>query len=215
MKLYNSNLSPYASRVRMQVYAKGMKVEFAAPPEGGLKGDAYLAINPIGKVPSLVDGDFVLPESGAITAYLEAVHPMPALVPSDARGKAHVRLIEDIAMLNVMGAMSKLFPHLNPKTRNQEAVDAALTDMTRALAGASHFLGAGPYASGSALSLADCALAPALFFVTALLPAFGKTDPLGAHNTKLQAYWTHIQADPHAARVIGEMKEALAAMNRR
>lgn len=39
-------------------------------PAGGLKTPAYLALNPNGKAPTLVDGDTVLWESSAIMAYL-------------------------------------------------------------------------------------------------------------------------------------------------
>ncbi len=215
MKLYNADLSPFAGRVRMQVYAKGLDVEIVRPPEGGLKSPEYLAVNPLGRVPCLVDGDLVLPESGAITAYLEDAHPSKSLKGGpDAKARARVRLVEDVAMLGVMAAMSKLFPQLNPKTRNQEAVDAALVEMDRALAAANKFV-VGPYAGGEALTLADCALAPALFFVTSLLPAFGRTDPLGVHNPRLQAYWAHVREDGTAAKVLAEMGAALAAMNRR
>jgi len=34
MKLYNSNLSPYASRVRIAIYAKNLPVELVSPPGG-------------------------------------------------------------------------------------------------------------------------------------------------------------------------------------
>ena len=52
MKLYNSNLSPFASRCRIQIYAKGLDVAMADPP-GGAGSAAYKAINPTGKVPAL------------------------------------------------------------------------------------------------------------------------------------------------------------------
>ena len=51
MKLYQGNLSPFASRVRMQVYAKGLdgkQIEIVAPP-GGTGSVEYKALVPTGK----------------------------------------------------------------------------------------------------------------------------------------------------------------------
>ena len=45
MQLYNSQLSPFSSRIRIQIYAKGLDVEFLEPPDGGHGSDAYRAIN--------------------------------------------------------------------------------------------------------------------------------------------------------------------------
>lgn len=50
-----------------------------------LKGEgrspAYLQINPSGKVPALVDGDFVLTESAAIVTYVGELYPDAGLTP--------------------------------------------------------------------------------------------------------------------------------------
>lgn len=43
--------------------------------------DSYLAINPAGKVPTLVDGDLVITESAAICLYLGDKFPESGLVP--------------------------------------------------------------------------------------------------------------------------------------
>ena len=51
MKLYSVDLSPYATRVRMAIHAKGLDIEIAPPPGGDLKSAEYLAVNPMGKVP--------------------------------------------------------------------------------------------------------------------------------------------------------------------
>ena len=50
----------------------------------------YLAINPMGKVPALVDGDFRLWESNAILTYLATKFAQTKALPADARGRADV-----------------------------------------------------------------------------------------------------------------------------
>src|SRR6059058_3861267 len=49
---------------------------------------AYLALNPMGKVPALIDGEVRLWESNAINLYVAEQHPEARLVPSTAAGRA-------------------------------------------------------------------------------------------------------------------------------
>ena len=83
MKLYDSTLSPYSTRIRLQIYLKGMQAEFVAVPSGGSHTPDYVKVNPLEKIPTLDDGGFYLPESSAIGEYLEDTHPTPSLRPAD------------------------------------------------------------------------------------------------------------------------------------
>lgn len=56
--------------------------------------DAYLAINPNGLVPTLVDGDFTLTESSAILKYLADTFDSP-LYPKDLKTRAKVNEMMD------------------------------------------------------------------------------------------------------------------------
>jgi glutathione S-transferase len=58
---------------------------FRSPQEPG-----YLAMNPNGLIPVLIDGDFVLWESNAICRYLATRHDATALLPAEARARATV-----------------------------------------------------------------------------------------------------------------------------
>jgi glutathione S-transferase len=58
-----------------------------------LKTPEYLAINPRGKVPAIVDGDFALYESSAIAEYLEERHPERPLLPRDPQRRAIARRV--------------------------------------------------------------------------------------------------------------------------
>jgi glutathione S-transferase len=49
-----------------------------------MKGSAYLAINPMGKVPALRHGDAVVTETAAICAYLADAFPQAGLAPPSA-----------------------------------------------------------------------------------------------------------------------------------
>jgi glutathione S-transferase len=92
MLLYNVNLSPNALRVRAVAHELGVTLEIVDVDlrKGENKSKSFLALNPNGKVPVLVDGDFVLWESRAINAYLARLKPEKGLYPEDARKRAIV-----------------------------------------------------------------------------------------------------------------------------
>ncbi len=92
MKLYHHPLSPNVRRVRLTAAVLGLELEeqvvdFA---KGEHKTPSFLAINPNGALPALVDGDFVLTESRAIMQYLAAQKPESGLLPTDERSRADV-----------------------------------------------------------------------------------------------------------------------------
>lgn len=70
----------------------GQPYEAIAVPRDQLKAPAFLAINPAGAVPALVDGDgWVLTQNTAILNYLADLHPDAGLAgDGTARGRAEV-----------------------------------------------------------------------------------------------------------------------------
>ncbi len=80
--------------------------------------------------------------------------------------------------------------------------DAALLELGTALDRIEMYIDKGPYAVGSQLTNADCALVPMLFFVTRLPAMLGTGDSLEG-RTKIASWWQGIAKDPHASRVMG------------
>lgn len=68
----------------------GLAVETIEPAPGAIKEAAYLAINPNGKVPALVDGDLTLFESFAQSLYLAKKYGTGRLYPTTVEGEAVV-----------------------------------------------------------------------------------------------------------------------------
>ncbi len=208
MKLYNANLSPFASRCRLQVYAKGLDVAIVDPPSG-TGSPEYKRLNPTGKVPALEIDGRVLPESAVILEYLEERFPQKPLLPGDPAERARARLLSRMADIYLAPPMGALFGQLNPQTRNAAVVETELGNLSKGFDYLEAYIDGGPYAIDGALSLADCTLVPSFFFITRLLPMLGRADPLEKH-AKLGKWWEAVQKDPSAARVLQEMGEAMA-----
>ena len=100
MKLYTFFQSGSAYRVRIALAIKGIEYEPVYVVIGGdstdLSDPGYLALNPSGVVPTLVDGDAVLHQTMAIIEYLEETHPDPPLLPKDAAERARVRALAQV-----------------------------------------------------------------------------------------------------------------------
>ena len=214
MKLYQGGLSPFAARVRMQVYAKGLEstIELVSPP-GGQSSAEYKALNPTGKIPALDIGSRVLPESEVICEYLEDRFPEPSLRPASADGRAQVRLLSRAVDIYLYPRMAPLFGQLNPATRDAATVSAGLAQLDEALGILERFFTDGgyqdgAYAVGDALTLADCALVTGLFFLASLAPALGRPDAFAA-VPKIGRYYQQAAKAPVAARIVGEMQVEL------
>ena len=92
MKLHTAPGSPSGRKVQAVILHLKLDVQvqnhdFA---KGELRAPEYLALNPNGSVPSLVDGDFVLWESNAIMQYLADKAGDELLFPRDLRTRADV-----------------------------------------------------------------------------------------------------------------------------
>jgi len=177
MKLYHHPLSTFSRRVRMLLLEKGVEVEQISldMPHKEHRGAAYLALNPYGRVPTLVDGDFVLYESTAILDYLEALHPTPALVPSSAKGRAKVAMHMKLCDLELASHTRSLFfpRRFLPRERwNLVEQDAAIDTVAKHLAILNRELEGKTYLVDEMYSLAEIAYTPFLAF----LPLF-ELDP--------------------------------------
>lgn len=92
MQLYEHALSGHCHKVRLLLGILGRdyeRIEVDIPAGGGQAPD-YLALNPLGTVPALVDGDVRLRDSHAILAYLGGRYGGEAWLPRDPADLARV-----------------------------------------------------------------------------------------------------------------------------
>lgn len=92
MKLYYHPASPFARKARIAASLLGIELELHLVDlfSGEGQKPEFTRLNPNGKVPTLVDGEFSLWESNAILHYLAAQVPETPLFPADARVRADI-----------------------------------------------------------------------------------------------------------------------------
>jgi glutathione S-transferase len=172
MKLYHNPLSPNVRRVRLTAAVLGLeleekKLDFA---KGEHKNPEYLALNPNGAVPTLVDGDFVLTESRAIMQYLASKKPESGLLPRDEAARADVTRWQfwdashyspNLAAVAFEKLLKGMMGMGDPDARK---VEEALTNFRRFGAVLNKRLDGKNFIVGSALTLADLTLASSMMY---------------------------------------------------
>jgi len=215
MRLYSADLSPYSARVRMQIYAKGIGgIAIERPPHFGTP--KFREDFPIGRIPVLdIGGGDTIAESEVIAEYLEQIYPTPSMLGATPRETAHIRTVArigDIYLMNntfMLAVQTRVLAARTPVITGNESIVALLggqlASNTRAL---DRMIGRDGFACLGRVTLADCALVPALFFLENVLPSTGLADPIAA-NANVAAYWAAIQKDEYAARILMELHRGL------
>jgi glutathione S-transferase len=109
--LYDLNDSPFCLKARICLQLKGVAFRRVTLTVGRMR--ELRRLNPLGKVPVLVEGGTAIADSSRIARHLEAQHPEPALIPIGAEARAYANLLEewaDEALYPMIGAFKWLAP---------------------------------------------------------------------------------------------------------
>lgn len=148
LTLYDADRCPYCARVRIVLAEKGLPYETIVVDLDDRPAWIYEK-NPLGKVPVLEDGDFVLPESAVINEYIEERYPEPPLWPADPAERSAGRLL-----VHRFDELSRPYYALRRGEEDARAqLDAQFERLDSLLAG-------GPFLTGSEFGLADAAYLP-------------------------------------------------------
>jgi glutathione S-transferase len=128
MKLYEFAMAPNPRRVRMFIAEKGISipVEQVDLMTAQNRTPQFLAKNPSGGLPVLeLDDGTCIAESVAICRYLEALHPEPRLMGTDAKEQAVVEMWNRRMELEVFGPISRTLQNTHPmfKARMKQFAD--------------------------------------------------------------------------------------------
>lgn len=173
LTLYGYWRSSSAYRVRIALNLKGLsyrQVPVHLVRDGGQQNTpSYRALNPLGLVPALLDGDHVVVQSLAICEYLEETRGGMPLLPRDAAGRARVRamvqtICSEVQPLNNLAVTAYLQSELQA---DQAAVSAWYAHwIDRGFSALETWLAQDPssaFCHGNDPTLADCFLVPQVY----------------------------------------------------
>ena len=200
MKLYSSRFAPSPRRVRMYAAEKGIPLEIVEIDiaAGGAHSPSYLAVNPLGELPTLEleDGTRLL-ESLAICRWLEERHPEPPLFGRDARERAAINSWVDRLMFRLYLPMVNVFRHTHAYWSTRPEQVPAFGELERAavlqeFAALDAALAGREYLASEALSMADVVAFTSI--------DFGKPSKLrvGDVHPNLMRWYATLNARPSA-----------------
>jgi glutathione S-transferase len=169
---------------------------------GEQRQPAYLAVNPMGKVPAILHGDVLVTEQVAVHIYLADLFPQAGLAPnlSDPRRGPYLRWMAFYAAC--------FEPAVVDRAMKREPASQAMSpygDFDTVISTLTAQLDAGPYMLGQTFSAADVLWGTALQWTT----MFG----LVSETPKIKTYIDLIAGRPAAVRV-REKDAALAALHK-
>lgn len=202
LTLVSAPLCPYVQRAAITLREKS--VPFARRTiDLADKPGWFKALSPTGKVPLLQVGETVLFESAAICEYLDETLA-PRLHPQDALVRARHRALMEYAS----GTLAAIGAFYNAK--DEEALAQAAGALHERFAWLETQLGDGPYFTGAAFTLVDCAFAP-VFRYFEVFDAIGDFGVF-AGLPRVQAWRTALAARPSVREAVdADYGERLAA----
>ncbi|MBS0583296.1 MAG: glutathione S-transferase N-terminal domain-containing protein [Proteobacteria bacterium] len=197
LTLYSSRDDVQCHRVRLVLAAKGVAHDFvavnpASPPED------LVDLNPYHSVPTLVDRDLVLYETGVICEYLDERYPHPPLMPIDPLSRARLRLA-------TVRMERDWYPFVEQIAAGGRPADNARKRLRETLLASLPLFKAAKFFLNPEMSLADCALAPLIW----RLPSLGVELPREARV--IDDYGERIFRNPGFSRSLTEEEKALRA----
>jgi glutathione S-transferase len=170
---------------------------------GEHKRPEFLRLNPAGKVPVLVDGDLVIPESAAIVLYLAEKYPQKALLPTDLEERAQVYRWTLFAVTELEQPLWRITRHgflYPPDKRLPADIELAREDFRSMAAILEKHLEGRQFIVGEKLTVADC--------VTVYLIDWANEIQLIDEFPRLQAYLERLYARPEAPQRIADARKA-------
>jgi glutathione S-transferase len=207
LKLYGFPISNYTNMVKIALLEKGIEYEdvneMPSQEESFKKNKSAM-----GKLPTLGTDEGILTESTAIFAYLDALKPEPALLPSDPFARAKVIEIARYCELYIELAGRRLYPQVFFGGPNDEAaVKPALENAITAISQIASF---DPYMAGSEFTYADIVAVHSFPYCNMAAQKVYGLDVVAA-IPGLGATLEKINARPTAAKVLAEQMAALEA----
>lgn len=152
------------------------------------KTPEFLALNPYGKVPVLVDEGVILYESTVVNEYLEDRFPDPPLMPRDPVGRAEVRLWEDYGDNAFLAPAESIFIHNKGwRTFEPEQLQQMRQQIQEVLSRLETHLQGKTFLVRERFTLADICFAPRIMMLDQL------GTPLNPAYTNVQAWIARIR----------------------
>ena len=163
LTLYDSPGSSNAFKVRFLLAELGLDYERIDVPFARPRPDWYLALNPVGGIPTLRDVDLTLAESNAILRYLAAREGRADLYPTDLRARARIDWLLDAWSTLVRPAIIPLERACGLFGDHDAGAAEAARPWTEAVFDSVEQLVADNGAMTGTFTIADCCAAPTLF----------------------------------------------------
>lgn len=164
----------------------------------------FLRLNPAGKLPVLVDGDFVLTESAAIVMYLAEKYGDKGLRPADLKERAQAYRWSLFAVTELEQPLWRIAKHtfLYPEDKRlPEDIALAKEEFAAMAAVLDRHMDGRAFIVGDNITVADC--------VTAYVLDWGNENGLIDSFPNLKAYLERMYARPRAPQRIAEAVASL------
>jgi glutathione S-transferase len=164
----------------------------------------FLRLNPAGKLPVLVDGDFVLTESAAIVMYLAEKYGDKGLMPADLKERAQAYRWSLFAVTELEQPLWRIAKHtfLYPEDKRlPEDIALAREEFAAMAAVLDRHMDGRAFIVGHNITVADC--------VTAYVLDWGNENGLVDSFPNLKAYLERMYARPRAPQRIAEAVASL------